>query len=279
VIGFVSLALIVAIGGTIFSLFDRGKKFLLTFAGFSNHLLAHVVSHTWVLLALLMIEIFVLLHHWDEHGKRGRESSLLYGLGLLLADLTAQNAIFAHLDGDERFVAAGDFYRKFYEAFAAFLQEREIEGLDVSIMRFDQSDNCLKIVGIVPIPPRIVGDFQPRSGVGGAGNAFKSGNLIYLPSIRYGHGIEYEVSPPDPKNSGAETHPRRDEKVQMKLIPQVYVPVAKEPFKSIVSVPITNAFSERIGVVNYSSSHSNAFSTAEFNLLLLSGRILGFLQE
>lgn len=270
VIGQALIVLTLAIVGTIFALVHRGTKFLSALAEFSNLTLDSVTSHVPVLVALLAIEVFVLLHHWEDHGKRGRESSVFYALGLLLADLTAQNAIFSGLSEDERDAARTDFHFKFYTTIAALLHEREIQGLDISIMIFDESNECLKIVSVVPDPSRIVDDFQPKPGVGGAGKAYESGNLIYLPSIRYGHGIEFEVTQiAGRKNSG--------ESFETRLIAQVYVPVAKEPFKSIVSVPIRGLVSEKIGVVNFSSPHSNAFSTSEFNLLLLAGRVLGFL--
>jgi hypothetical protein len=105
-------------------------------------------------------------------------------------------------------------------------------------------------------PPEVEFDpgFSLPLGTGAAGVAVKSGQSIYIPSIRHQHGVRI----------GGNTYG---------LAETVYFPSGSEPFKCILSVPVQTG-SGKAGALNFSADRPDTFGKLDFSVAQMAASIL-----
>ncbi len=161
-------------------------------------------------------------------------------------------------DDAERLQKLDAFFTKVLEAYHVIYRERL--NAKLNIMAFT-TNNLLKIQFAYPIESK--SRYDPKaefaSGVGAAGVAFQERYLVYVPAIRYRHGLAVILPRPGETTSGGSLP-------TFLLKPDVYVAVEHQPYRSLLSVPIPTADGNRYGVLNLDSEVQNAFNDADMEI-------------
>jgi hypothetical protein len=221
----------------------------------------------WVLFLLLFIEALVLHHHFGEHKTRGRQDATLAALGELLEPLNRVNEdLRLANDPARRMAIQEDFWKTFFSpVFLRLLRERKIEDVDITIMEFKE-ETGLTIVYCSTDIEKFDHPLTLAVGQGGAGKALASSNPVYIPWIKYQHGIAILSN-------------------RYSILINAYFKTVKHPFKCMLCLPITdskalqpNGLPKVTGVLNLSSPRRSAFSPSDFALAVLAAKILGLLQ-
>jgi len=128
-----------------------------------------------------------------------------------------------------------------------------------------QPDGKLRMVYLFPVgtgyDPAI--SFEP--GEGGAGYSYAQNAVVYVPSIKYKHGIIVKPS-------------SNDDAIHYGLKRRIYMPIAKEyeVYESILCLPITSVRANgTIGIMNIDSRRRDAFNIDDIHLLRAYARMLG----
>lgn len=117
--------------------------------------------------------------------------------------------------------------------------------------------------------------FEP--GVGAAGYAFSTGKMVYVPNIRFRHGIlvELPLGAPSPTKQNprkklglrqrffARARRRKKRKPGYRLTHSIYEPTKPEPYRAVLSVPIKGK-ERMLGVLNLDVHRTNPFTEFDF---------------
>jgi GAF domain len=206
----------------------------------------HVELARWLgttaISVLVPCTILLILHRVSEI-KTERDEHIFTKQFSTLAD--AREAI-AEAAATEKKVALDQLVAKVLEMICSDFARRCPANLSAM---FPAKDGRLRIVYLYPVGTKYDPDFSLEIGEGCAGYCFKTKNIVYIPSIRYMHGIIVAV----PAYGAREEY---------------------EIYNSILSVPIVSR-SGIHGVLNIDSKYADAFDNHDFHLLKAYGRAIG----
>ncbi|HEU4881854.1 MAG TPA: GAF domain-containing protein, partial [Longimicrobium sp.] len=157
---------------------------------------------------------------------------------------------FASASDEERRQKLHDYIKKVLISFRAVFSD--IGELQLNVM-FPNASGQLEIMHRFPEDVEYQANLALEAGQGGAGVAFASGNLLYIPRVKYRHGVSIGMPPPG-NSSGPITYNLKE---------LVYVPTNAEPYRSILSAPIHSATGV-VGVLNIDARINNPFADSEF---------------
>lgn len=225
-----------------------------------SELLETALSHLWVQIPLLCVELLVIRHHLREHRKRDQESTMCAVLSELLGPLNDVNQSVAATTttAAARLQAHRQFEEQLCQAFVRLFRERGISKVDLAIMRWDDTRKKLTIEFPYAQPTTIDLTLELGEGEGAAGTSYARNSMMYVPAIGYKHGIEVLSD-------------------RLEVLPSVYVKSKQEPFESILCIPFHDATKSSRGVLNLTSTTKGAFSPSEFRMGTLAATILSLM--
>jgi hypothetical protein len=209
---------------------------------------------------LVPTAILLAVHRVAEAGKEKGERTFADRIGPLADALTDLSGIKPQ-DRDE---ALTNFVSKLLGQVHAEFTAVKKEPVTVSVMS-RHTDGKLRIAYLFPLgtpyDPNV--GFEP--GEGGAGYCFKENTVVYIPSIRYTHGITISVAT-EGKKVGFRYGLKR----------RLYVPIAEEfeVYESFLCLPVTSP-KETHAVMNVDSKDRDAFDMRDVHTLRAYARILG----
>jgi len=217
-------------------------------------------------LLVMVLALLMLRHRYDEWKRQKERWKLASALRLLLREVPSLRTT-ASADAETRLQNAHEFVLKVLMAFRSVFEG--LEGLNMNVMTLD-SDGRLRIKFCHPPEAihRYPTDFSLALGEGGAGTAIQRNLIVYIPAIRYRHGISVSL-PGNPDVEG-----RIVEKRTYDLLDQVYQPAPREPYKSILSVPVYIG-EYPLGVLNIDAKRQNAFGEFYFDPMDIAAKLVG----
>ena len=211
-------------------------------------------------LIVLAIAALLLLLHRVEEAKRGKRKISFPGRVATLVD--ALTAV-AEADVNAKTVALDDFVTKVLSQIRLdFGEERKIE-VNVNLM-LKKEDGKLRIIYLYPpgtkYDPELC--FDPGEGV--AGFVYKASKIIYVPSIKYMHGIVIGI--PDDGDSS---------RIRYGLKRRLYMAVSPnyEIFRSILCLPAVS-HKKTHAVLNIDCQRTDAFNYEDIYVAKAYSRIL-----
>jgi hypothetical protein len=237
------------------------------------------ISHTerflanWItILILLIIEYYLIRHHLREPAHHHMERTTLSVLKKVLTPLSQLNTDLSlagadpanPMSEDTRDKLTENYYSILSLAMVTLFKERQIDDLNICIMKFNKDTGFLEIKFENDKPRKCDHTFKLKPGEGNAGRAYKKGNSFYVPAIRYKHALELV--------------PQDDDSIRMKVRSRVYKP-SQHPFKTMLSSPIRHKTLDIVGVVNLSSEKESAFRGSDFDIAGLVAVILGLMNH
>jgi hypothetical protein len=162
-----------------------------------------------------------------------------------------------------------DFITKVLSAFHAVFEKRASPGLN--LMLPDQQHR-LRVSHLVPPGRQYDATLSLEAGKGAAGVAFSSVQTVYVPAIRYRHGLRVTYE----RSSTAPFGPRTPD---FELAGNVYEPCSVEPYSCVLSVPIVGVDGAALGVLNLDSQRRNAFNEVDLDMADVAAVALAMLIE
>jgi hypothetical protein len=236
--------------------------------------LHQLYRHPLAIATLLLIEVWIVVHHYHEWFWRHRETATLNVLRELFSPSNQDSASKA-----DRFAEKKQAMRAFALTFKRILLEWGIQNVNICFMEHDPKKEFLVVVFESSGGKDFDPSFKLKFGEGAAGNALERNELIYVPNIKFKHGVA--VKPGDVSKSirnGTKSKPRK-----LELVENVYKD-GKHPFKSILCVPIRallgagdtpDASNPAVGVLNMACTGASAFSERDFVIAELAAAIFG----
>jgi hypothetical protein len=209
---------------------------------------------------LVITALVLMLHRFLEALSKQTGSSFTTRIGPVV-DALSDAAATPH---ERQREALDVFVEILFKNIHECLQERI--RVNVNLM-FPDANGNLRIVYLYPIGTIYDPEFSLKPGEGAAGYCFQKGEIVYVPAIRYAHGILVTLPTLE---DGA------DAKIKFGLKPRLYVQIERqfEIFASIVSLPITSPLGKH-AVLNVDSSRADAFNFSDINILNAYARVLG----
>jgi hypothetical protein len=212
------------------------------------------------LVVLILTALALMLHRFVEAVSKEAQSSFTARIGPVIDALS---------DAAE---APREMQRKALDVFVEILlkhiheQLQERTPANVNLM-FPDANGNLRIVYLYPVGTIYDPDFSLKPGEGAAGYCFQKGEIVYVPAVRYAHGILVTLPAME---DGTEA------KIKFGLKPRLYVQIESqfEIFASIVSLPITSPLGKH-AVLNVDSTRADAFNFSDINMLNAYARVLG----
>jgi hypothetical protein len=135
---------------------------------------------------------------------------------------------------------------------------------NVNLM-FPSDDGKLRIVYLFPAGTNYDPNICFDPGEGGAGYSYKEAKAVYVPSIKYMHGIIIKLP------SDAEK-----QEITYGLKPRLYRAISPEyeVYESILTLPVTSPMGSH-AVLNIDSKRSDAFNMRDIHMLTAYSRMLG----
>ncbi len=244
------------------------KQFIAEFVDLLND---HVLKTIWVNLFLLLpIEAAVIVRHISEF-RNPRDPMFwdVYQKLLLRVNGLRSQLVAIHYgdDSDEaerqrlKNERMGEFLDAVSKVFREAFERSKMKDVCVSIMELNSgySPELLKIIFANtgedqngnPLRDKIDIDFALERGKGASGLALEKNCIVYIPSIKTGHAVLM-------------TEKALWEASGYQLARRVYSPASKEPFKSMICVPIMNGTANPAAVLSISSETRGAFSSVDF---------------
>lgn len=227
--------------------------------------LRNFFEHPATLAILILVEILLIRRHLREPAHHHHERTTLAVLREALAPLSLLNTRLgqANLQMDDRYQMEQEYWSILSKAMRRLFAERKIDDLDISIMRWNSERECLEIY-YASTPPCYDPGFTLGMGEGAGGTAFMQQYSVYIPVIRFRHGVALVRQP--------------DDSIRMRVLLNVYKPCT-HPFKTMLAVPIICEGSATVGVVNLSSKRKSAFRGSDFYIAYLTAVILGLMNR
>jgi hypothetical protein len=200
-------------------------------------------------LGVVLVAWIMMRHRLHEFRSLKRKPVFLTNLHLLLQEAASLNFASAS-DDEERRQKLHDFIIKVLISFRAVFSD--IGELQLNVM-FPNAAGQLQIMHRFPENAPYEEDWVLATNQGGAGVAYASSNLLYIPRVKYRHGISIGMPPPGNSSSPITYH----------LKELVYVPTKAEPYRSILSAPVHSATGV-VGVLNIDAKINNPFADSEF---------------
>jgi hypothetical protein len=245
---------------------SRVPPFLSWFLQWCKFRIELIYNNPSALVLLGLVELLIIWHHYDGHLHRHRETTTLAILGELLSPLNKLTAFLDSTDSEEEETGAKKtFMVDFCAAFKRILKERGIKSVNICLLEFDVRRSVLAVLYESSSGNDFDPDFTLGIDQGGAGNAFSTKELIYIPNVKYEYGVALRGE-------------------QLKLVPGAYQQ-GKHRFKSILCVPIlvpppppgaSNA-SKAVAVLNFSCAGKSTFSEPDFVIAKLAGTVLSLM--
>lgn len=137
---------------------------------------------------------------------------------------------------------------------------------NVMLLEDDNGDNRLRMT-FVRVAQGVEYDqnFKPRPGEGIAGRCFREKAIVYLPRVKWKHGIQVKL----PKSLG--------EKTKYSFCPNLYVAIHEkfeQYYCSILCVPVV-AYGRCFGVLNLDSANPGPFRESDYLAVTFFGEIIG----
>lgn len=214
-------------------------------------------TNPYILAVLLLIETMIIVNHWRELQKLGRQKATLNQINGMLGPL---KLVLLESDSRKKNELANRFLNFFASTVIGLFETKEVRGLHVALMEPDPNDgNKLRVV-FASDPGQINMEYKLDPDCGGAGKALATKCLFYFPNVNFRHGIQVGN--------------------KLDVLPDVYKSgggINGQDFKSILCVPIKDSNGSGVAVLNLSTLRTDAFSHSDFDLALLIGRVLEFL--
>ncbi len=235
-----------------------GMLYLILFSARREEI-AHWLGGTgrWVLVAAALL---VLWHRVQEWVTRRQGFFFMKGMEPLFDSLGQLGAA----PVDKREQEFNEFVHRLLSVVHETFKEKHPTNTNVM---FPGQDGNLRIFYLYPRGTKYDPIFSLQPNQGGAGVSYAETKIVYIPAIRYRHGIG--VTFPEYLAGGIG-------EVRFALKPLVYRPIPKEyeVYKSILSVPITSPQGTH-GVLNLDSKHQDAFDDHDFHVANSYARALG----
>jgi hypothetical protein len=209
---------------------------------------------------LIPTALILALHRVGEVRKVERERSFADRIGPLADALTDLSG--ATLENKDNVLT--EFVSKLLKQVHEEFGEVKRASITASVMSKDQ-DGRLRIAYLFPpgtsYDPNV--SFEP--GQGGAGYSFQESTIVYIPSIRYTHGITISIV----SEKGVPNF-------RYGLKRRLYVPISKEfeIFESFLCLPVTSKMGTH-AVMNVDSRDRDGFDLRDIYTLRAYARILG----
>lgn len=217
----------------------------------------------WVKIAILLFGAWMVRHRWKEMRQHQRASVFAGSMRELFEDMAM--AKIKPIEGATPEVNERTNIEKVLIAFCSVFSPKA--RIQLNIMRPLNSDgNSLEITQQWPKHDKYEPNFQLAKGKGGAGTAFTENAPVYIPAIRFEYGIVLSRIVKENRD-GKQIYSlkKADE-----LTSRVYVQTKKQPFRSIISLPIrkTDEPETVLAILNLDSAKQNAFGSFEQEVAL-----------
>jgi hypothetical protein len=190
---------------------------------------------------LIGFALFTKLREWsDQHQER-----LFIGAARTIVELDA--------DTDPAARASTETITQLLETFRRNFKLKQT--LNANFAQFESG--VLKVKYVSPPDADYDKELVLRPGEGGCGFSFQNQCVVYIPRRRLRHGIVQDIHKARP----------------YLLKEDLYVNCSREPFNSILSVPVTAA-GVHYGVLNLDSAKGNAFRRIDFEQAMFFGFVL-----
>jgi hypothetical protein len=214
--------------------------------------------HIPAILLLLIPGVYMLYHRIEELVAIQRRPELLQQVNSRIHDLATLRFATPGKEDDELTAFVIDLLQGFYRVF------KDIRGVYLNVM-LPNEEGLLVICYQVPLDSRYPRDLKLRPDQGAAGVAYQYKNIVYVPHVRFLHGVMRSVPPIG----------RQAERVVFNLSHSVYVPKQPHPpFKSVLSLPLVGA-SKVFGVLNLDVEKRNRFSESDIQMAEVAAGFLG----
>jgi hypothetical protein len=212
----------------------------------------------WLQAVIVGAATLLVRHRYHEWKRLGERSHFTTAMRFVFREIGALNFDDCVREEEKRLEKLDNFITNVLGAFHEVYKERLDATLNIMAMT---SAGDLKIQYVYP--PNTTYDpkaaFAP--GQGAAGTAYEKRQLVYVPAIRYRHGISVVL--PRPAGTGVST---ASNEPTLELAENVYIPVDLQPFKGLLAVPISTADGECYGVLNLDSNVQNPFNDTDMEI-------------
>jgi hypothetical protein len=225
--------------------------------------LHHLGVPSWVQLAVVGMAALMLWHRIEElHGLR-RKPVFAMTMSSLLQQVAAVDQI---ADSEDRQRRVNRFLLDVLNSFRAVFAD--IGKVHLNVMLPDAHEE-LWIEYQSPDTVLYKPDLHFHTGEGGAGVAFKTSSLVYIPRVRHRHAIL--ISMP------LMGHPLRSTRYRLREL--VYKHDGPVPYRAILSAPIKGAAGTPLGVLNIDIRKTNPFSESDFQTAEVAASFLGMVLD
>jgi len=231
---------------------------------FFHHHILETEFPLWGQIVIVLLAGGMVFHRAKEWKHQKQKWDLAFALRFLLPEIRRF--------GDD-IAAGGDKKAKFIElankimsAFSAIFRETKEVKLNLMILGKDEK---LRFLCFHPETARATYSLKPFSlDRGGAGTACKSGLIVYIPAVRYRHGISVLLG------GSISVDMRLAMRRTYDFVDLVYEVSERQPFRSILCVPV-RVNSKCEGVLNLDCMNQNAFGEFDFDLADAAAALIG----
>jgi hypothetical protein len=203
----------------------------------------------WAEILILLVASWLVYHRFKEF-QHAREESILATTVAWLFDEIARLHFVPGKEGN--YAALQNFVHKVLIAFLSVYGSKRRPQMNVMLQ---SGDGRLRIHFVEPTTARYEDGISFASGKGAAGMAFSRGVTIYIPSIRFRHGIAIVEG-------------------KYELFQMAYEPCAIEEFSSVICAPI-QCGGLTFGVLNIDSARQNAFDMTDIHVAQVAASAIG----
>lgn len=237
------------------------------FEGISTLFHREVLKTEFPLLVQIIIVLLaggMVFHRVEEWKHQKQKWDLAFALRFLIPEIRRFGEdIGGGCDKKAKFMELAD---KIMSAFSAIFRESKEVNLNLMILGQDRK---LRFLCFHPERARASYSTEPFSlDKGGAGTACKSGLLVYIPAVRYRHGISVLLG------GSISADMRLAMRRTYDFLDLVYEVSERQPFRSILCVPV-RVNSKCEGVLNLDSMKQNAFGEFDFDLADVAAALIG----
>ncbi len=198
------------------------------------------------------------LHHVHEWESSRKESVFAVTVATLFGEISGLD--FSEGDEAHKDFIQREFIEKILGAFGAVITSKASPVMGVMLPEDRGGVDFLRVDTLVPADETIDSTFELEEGKGAAGTAYRDGITIYVPAIRYRHGISLGPSS------------------TVGLCELVYEPTLKQPFKSLLCVPLHRSRAAA-GILNVTSRRQNAFRSFDIQVALVAASAISMVLD